>query len=111
MRLLLFDESFGLTVMYYLNIIIPLSIKPLERGARFEDPICDLFDTVGGTSDIIGSGSFGNRDGLSGVEIALRIDDLVILPLIVDILRSGGAPDKSTLEFVHDGIKKFLSEC
>ena len=82
--------------MLNLNIVIPLSIAPLERGDRFEFPICDLLDELG-EGDLIVSGSFGNDEGIQCCDIQLHIPDRDIIEHIVRILVNGGAPDDTIL--------------
>lgn len=87
--------------MYSVHMSIPLAIGPEERGDRFEDAICDLFDEDDG-GDIVGGGTYGNEDGITGVGIQLEVKELVIMNSIIDILRAGGAPPESTIEFVDE---------
>ena len=90
--------------MLNLSIVIPLGIAPLERGDRFELPICDLLDERG-QGDIVGSGSFGNNEGIQCCDIQLHIPDRDMIGDIVRILVNGGAPDDTTLTCceVEDG--------
>ena len=82
--------------MLNLTSVITLGIAPLERGDRFEFPICDLLDECG-QGDVIGSGSFGNDDGIQCCDIQLHIPDRDMIGDIVRILVDGGAPDDTTL--------------
>lgn len=90
--------------MLNLSIVIPLGVAPLERGDRFEFPICDLLDDRG-HGDLIGSGSFGNDAGIQCCDIQLHIPDRGMIADIVRILVDGGAPDDTTLTCheVEDG--------
>lgn len=90
--------------MLNLSIVIPLGIAPLERGDRFEFPICDLLDDRG-QGNLIGSGSFANDAGILCCDIQLHIPDRGMVGDIVRILVDGGAPDGTTLTCheVEDG--------
>lgn len=66
---------------------------------RFEGPICDLFDKDDG-GDVIGSGTFGNQDALTGCDITIEVIQLSTINRIVDILRQGGAPPDTLIQFL-----------
>ncbi len=93
--------------MHNINVIIPLAISPLERGDRFEDAICDLFDEDDG-GDIVGGGTFGNEDKITGAHIQLVVRDFSLMNRIVAILREGGAPSESTIEFLDESKSVLL---
>lgn len=81
---------------YDVTITIPGPIQPLERGDRFELPLCDLFDQIGG--DIVASGTLvGNGSIVEAViEVTVsRLDEAV--PGIVKILSHGDAPQGTTV--------------
>lgn len=90
--------------MLNLSIAIPLAISPLERGDRFEFPICDLFEERG-EGRIIGSGSFRDSNGIQCCDIQLHIPDRGMIRELVRILVDGGAPGDTTLTCynVEDG--------
>lgn len=94
--------------MNMVHILIPLAIGPEERGDRFEDAICDLFDEDDG-GDIVGGGTYGDKDGITGAEIQLAVKKLAIMNRIVEILRAGGAPPESTIKLVDQSKDEVTS--
>jgi hypothetical protein len=84
-----------------LEITIPGDIQPIERGERFDLPLCDLFDEIGG--DIVGSGSRLSGSEILECVLELAVPNLEIaLPRIIRILQEGNAP--SGTEVVHVGL-------
>jgi hypothetical protein len=88
-------------------ISIPLSIEPLERGDRFDLPLCDLFDETDG-GDIVGGGTSVIKGEVSGAEIELEVRSVDILGRIADVLAQGGAPPDTLLEIGSPPYKSMI---
>lgn len=78
-------------------ISIPLAIEPLERGDRFDLPLCDLFDKTDG-GDVVGGGTMLHRGSVEGAEIELEVEDLKLLSKIAKVLEAGDAPRDTTIQ-------------
>ena len=80
-----------------LVITIPDAIGPIERGDRFEEPLWDLFDEIGG--EVVGGGTLLRHDGtIVQAEIEIAVPNVEeALPRIIQILRDGEAPDGTTI--------------
>ncbi|RCS44024.1 hypothetical protein DTL42_17995 [Bremerella cremea] len=82
-------------------MFIPLAIGPLERADRFEYAICDLLEAED-SGYVVGSGTYGSREGISGANIQIAVATLPVMNRIIGILRKGGAPPESTIEIVDE---------
>ena len=76
---------------YLVEIVIPDSIKPIERGERFDLPLCDVMEELKG--EYIGGVSRIVQGQISEVFVQLEVDDIELaLPKIVEVLNEGRAP-------------------
>jgi hypothetical protein len=84
---------------YELELKLPGDFEPLERGERFDLPLCDLFDVIGG--DIVGSGTLVRDGSIVESVIQVTVPDLdEALPHIIKILRQGNAPSGTTVSLL-----------
>jgi hypothetical protein len=92
----------------HIEIFLPMSISPLERGERFELPLCDLLDEVGG--DITNSGSLlDDNKKIKSCSIALKVNDLdAALPRIIDILSKGAAAPGTVINQLEPNHKQLF---
>jgi hypothetical protein len=85
---------------YHLYIIIPRPLSPLERGALFEDHICEVLDAYD-HGDIIGGGTYGDENGIVCCETQVGFSETAIITAIVNVLREQGAPTDTRLKLVN----------
>ena len=78
-----------------LRIHIPDSIEPLERGERFELPLIDMLEPIGG--DILGSGTHLVENKILSCDIDIEVPDERFIPQVVEILVNGRIPKGSTI--------------
>jgi hypothetical protein len=80
-----------------LEITLPMAIGPWERAERFESPLWDLFEEIGG--EVVGGGTLMGHDGtIAEVVIEVIVSHVeTALPRIVEILRDGGAPEGTAI--------------
>ena len=79
-------------------IQIPLSVEPVERGERFDLPLCDLFDETDG-GDVIAGGTSVEDGNISGVSIEIELKDMALLADVAHVLIAGGAPTSTQICF------------
>ena len=77
------------------DVFIPMKLEPIERGERFDLPLCDLFDETDG-GDVLGGGTYGKNSEILGVQVEIELVDESLLPEVAKILRDGGAPPEGT---------------
>ena len=89
----------------FIYVKLPLSIMPIERGERFEDPIdaelkrCNLGSVSGGGSLMSEPDADGNRSIVyCGVDVE-AVDLDMARALLRDLLPGLGAPDQTALQY------------
>ncbi|MCC9628215.1 hypothetical protein LOC68_07395 [Blastopirellula sp. JC732] len=89
------DEA-GSSAPIRINVMIPQPLQPLERGERFELPLCDLFDETDG-GDVVGGGTMLEQGKITSANIEIEINDESLLPKVIETLRAGKAPDDTEI--------------
>ena len=90
----------------YVIATIPENIGPMERGAKYEDPLDELLEEHG-IGEISGGGSSIDTEAgeIEYVDIEIDLTDLDKgIPLVRETLRRLGAPPGSTLSFDRHGV-------
>jgi hypothetical protein len=78
-------------------------IKPLDRGARYEDPLQDALERAG-LGEVSGGGSLVDKSGgIQYVGVDIELASLDALAVVKDVLEAAGAPKGSELQFERDG--------
>ncbi len=70
-----------------LRVNIVGAIEPLDRGERFEFPLIDFLEPLGG--DILASGTHMLRGEIEGCDIVLEVPDEDAFQQVFEILRTG----------------------
>lgn len=86
-----------------INVTLPEAIPPLDRGERYEDPLFDALEEagLGGRGD--GAGSLCSKEGeIQEVDFDVELASIEVIPEVIRLLESFGAPKGSRLRFeVH----------
>jgi hypothetical protein len=83
----------------YLGITLNARLRPLDRGAIYEDPLQEVLDVRSPGSEITGGGTLmkpGGEPASSDVDIDLEGDPEAGLALVIETLLTLGAPKGST---------------
>jgi hypothetical protein len=82
--------------LHEIVISIPLDLEPMERGERFDLPLCELFDETDG-GDVVGGGTAIKQGEIQFVEIEIELLDLKLLPRVAKVLLEGKAPPETAI--------------
>ncbi|MEM7165854.1 MAG: hypothetical protein AAF581_10340 [Planctomycetota bacterium] len=79
------------------------TVSPIERGAKYEDPLSDALQRAG-LGEVTGGGTMQNKDGsIAWIGVDIEVKDLTTgIPLVRRKLRELGAPRGSVLEYTVD---------
>ena len=78
-----------------LLILIPEGLEPLERGERFDLPLIDMLDPIGG--DIVDTGTFLNEKKIVSCSISVIVPSEKVVSQVADILTAGRAVAGTTI--------------
>ncbi len=78
-----------------LLIEIPGDLEPLERGRRFDIPLIEFLEPIGG--DILDSGTFIKDGQVKSCHILIIVPNESVISQIVAILEQGAATAGTTL--------------
>lgn len=77
---------------FVLEIVIPASLQPLERGDLYDLPLCDIFDELD-DGDIVGGGTYAKSGTIESCHVVFETSDVDrIMPLVLQLLSSSKAP-------------------
>ncbi|QDT04878.1 hypothetical protein K227x_32750 [Rubripirellula lacrimiformis] len=79
-------------VPFVLEIVIPVSLGPIDRGERYELPLCDIFDELD-DGDVVGGGTYASPGVVESCHFVFETSDVDrFMPHILKLLESSNAP-------------------
>lgn len=77
---------------FVLEIIIPASLEPIERGELYDLPLCDIFDELD-DGDVVGGGTYAVTGVIQSCHVVFETSDVGrVMPHVLNLLASSNAP-------------------
>ena len=84
-------------MMTVLEIVIPASLQPHDRGELYDLPLCDIFDELD-DGDIVGGGTYVASGVIESCHVVFETSDVDrIMPHVLQLLASSNAPAGTVL--------------
>lgn len=77
---------------FVLEIFIPASMSPINRGELYDLPLCDIFDELD-DGDVVGGGTYATSGVIEGCHVVFETSDVGrVMPYVLNLLSSSNAP-------------------
>ena len=81
-----------INVPFVLEIVIPVSLGPIDRGELYDLPLCDIFDELD-DGDVVGGGTYASSGVIESCHVVFETSDVDrVMPHVLNLLESSNAP-------------------
>ena len=87
-----FSSHMLINVPFVLEIFIPASMGPINRGELYDLPLCDIFDELD-DGDVVGGGTYATSGVIESCHVVFETSDVGrVMPHVLNLLESANAP-------------------